>query len=74
MTDKHDHTPSDQDALLTITEAAEILRVPVATLRYWRHLSTGPESFKLGRHVMYTAEDVRWWINAQRGNDGPHAA
>ena len=27
--------------LLTITEAAELLRAPVATLRYWRHLGTG---------------------------------
>ena len=25
--------------LLTITEAAELLRAPVATLRYWRHLA-----------------------------------
>src|SRR5207245_2614447 len=34
---RHDPTPE----LLTITEAAELLRAPVATLRYWRHLGTG---------------------------------
>ena len=39
--------------LLTITEAAELLRAPVATLRYWRHLGTGPRSFRLGRRVLY---------------------
>ena len=33
-----------QPELLTITEAAELLRAPVATLRYWRHLGTGPRS------------------------------
>ena len=60
--------------LLTISEVAEILRLPLATLRYWRHLGTGPASFKIGRHVMYAAEDLRDWINTQRGDDGPHAA
>ena len=28
--------------LLTIAETAELLRTPVATLRYWRHRNTGP--------------------------------
>ena len=41
--------------LLTITEAAELLRAPVATLRYWRHLGTGPRSFRLGRRILYRA-------------------
>jgi hypothetical protein len=30
--------------LLTIAEAAQLLRTPVATLRYWRHRNTGPRS------------------------------
>ena len=33
-----DRNPSHAPELLTITEAAELLRAPVATLRYWRHL------------------------------------
>ena len=41
------------DPLLTITEAAERLRVPVPTLRYWRHKGTGPDSFRMGRRVLY---------------------
>ena len=45
--------------LLTITEAAELLRAPVATLRYWRHLGTGPRSFRLGRRVLYRSDDLR---------------
>jgi hypothetical protein len=32
-----DHTASREPELLTINEAAELLRAPVATLRYWRH-------------------------------------
>ena len=34
--------PHAKDELLTIAEVADIVRVPVATLRYWRHLGTGP--------------------------------
>ncbi|WP_261327669.1 helix-turn-helix transcriptional regulator [Modestobacter marinus] len=56
-----DHEPE----LLTITEAADVLRAPVATLRYWRHLGTGPISFRLGRRVLYRRADLRTWIDAQ---------
>jgi predicted DNA-binding transcriptional regulator AlpA len=57
--------------LLTITEAAEIARAPVATLRYWRHLGIGPRSFRLGRHVVYRADDLHAWINAHHDHDHP---
>ena len=60
-----EHTASRQPELLTITEAAELLRAPVATLRYWRHLGTGPRSFRLGRRVLYRRADLRTWIDAQ---------
>ncbi len=60
-------TPPDvNDELLTIDEVAEMLRVPVGTLRYWRHLGAGPHSFKVGRWVRYRRGDVRAWINAKR--------
>ena len=52
--------------LLTITEAADLLRAPVATLRYWRHLGTGPHSFRLGRRVLYRRDDLHDWIAQQR--------
>ena len=59
------HPASREPELLTITEAAELLRSPVATLRYWRHLGTGPRSFRLGRRVLYRSDDLRSWIDAQ---------
>ena len=66
MTDQPtDHQPD----LLTITEAAELLRAPVATLRYWHHLGTGPRSFRLGRRVLYRSDDLRAWIDARHGHD-----
>jgi excisionase family DNA binding protein len=54
--------------LLTITEAADILRTPVNTLRYWRQLGTGPASFRIGRHVVYRRSDVLAWIDNQQAS------
>jgi excisionase family DNA binding protein len=61
-----DH-PDREPELLTITEAAELLRAPVATLRYWRHLGTGPRSFRLGRRVLYRRNDLQAWVDQQLG-------
>ncbi|MGR6899773.1 MULTISPECIES: helix-turn-helix domain-containing protein [Glutamicibacter] len=48
-----------------IEEAAEFLRVPVSTLRYWRHLGTGPRSARIGGRVMYRQADLEAWLNEQ---------
>jgi predicted DNA-binding transcriptional regulator AlpA len=61
----HDDRASNPPELSTITEAAQIVRAPVATLRYWRHLGTGPHSFRLGRRVVYRAADLQAWIAKQ---------
>jgi predicted DNA-binding transcriptional regulator AlpA len=53
------------DELLSVAEAAAIVRAPVATLRYWRHLGTGPHSFKVGRSVRYWRSDVIAWLEQQ---------
>ena len=57
------------DQLLTLSEAAEILRTPVATLRYRRHLGIGPDGFRVGRRVMYRIEDLDRWITQQRDEE-----
>ena len=57
--------PPAGDELLTISEVAAIVRAPIATLRYWRHLGNGPRSFRLGRRVVYRVGDLRAWIDAQ---------
>lgn len=53
-------------ALLTIEEAAERMRVPVNTVRYWRAQGTGPALFRMGKRLMTTAADVDAYIAAQR--------
>ena len=71
MPDNAAHQTTDpHPELLTIAEAAELLRAPVATLRYWRHLNIGPLSFRVGRRVLYRRDDVLAWIDAQCGEDG----
>jgi predicted DNA-binding transcriptional regulator AlpA len=63
---------NDDHELLTITEAAAITRAPLATLRYWRHLGTGPRSFRIGRGVRYWHNEVTTWLQSQ--SDGPTTA
>ena len=53
------------DELLTMAEVAAIVRAPLATLRYWRHLGTGPHSFRVGRGVRYWRSDVMTWLEEQ---------
>ena len=69
-----DHTAGHNPELLTITEAAELLRAPVATLPYWRHCNTGPRSFRLGRRVLYRRDDLHVWIDAQHRQDADRRA
>lgn len=51
---------------LTAAEVAEMLRTPVETVRYWRHVGKGPASFKVGRRVLYAVEDVDAWLAEAR--------
>jgi hypothetical protein len=58
-------TVTDDDAgtaaaeLLTLKEAAAVLRAPVATLRYWRHLGVGRTA---SVSVAVSSTGVRTWI------------
>jgi predicted DNA-binding transcriptional regulator AlpA len=64
----HTSVTSEQPlgGLLNSAEVAQMIRVPQATLRYWRHVGIGPRSFKMGpRRVLYRADDVEAWVAAQ---------
>ena len=65
---------NDED-FLTLPEVAEILRVPVNTLRWWRQRGDGPPFFKIGRHLVTTIGDLRSWIQEQKQQTtGPSVA
>ena len=60
------------EEMLTLQEACAFLRVPEGTLRYWRHLGTGPRSFKVGRHVRYWRADLVLWLTEQTNRAQDH--
>lgn len=62
----HHDGNEDEFEFLTINEAAALLRIPVATLRWYRSVGQGPRSFKLGRRVHYDKQELRNWVAAQR--------
>lgn len=63
----HTGTPHDRlGRLMNSAEVATMIRVPQATLRYWRHVGIGPRSFKMGpRRVLYRVDDVLEWVAGQ---------
>lgn len=56
--------------LLTLEEAAELLRKSPAQMRWLRHNSRGPRCAKIGGRVMYREQDVIDWVNAAFETDG----
>ena len=55
---------------LKTDEAAQALRTPVETLRWWRHVGRGPKAYKVGRRVLYDEADLEAWLAEQmRGGD-----
>jgi hypothetical protein len=51
---------------LTPAEVADLLRTPAETLRFWRAVGKGPQSFKIGRRVLYSRVDVERFIAEAR--------
>lgn len=67
------------DELLTASEVADLLRVPLGTLYMWRSLGRdknglplGPDSFKVGARVLYERSEVERWLAAQRETTSAH--
>jgi excisionase family DNA binding protein len=48
--------------LLTTDEVAEMLRTSPSTVRQWRHAGTGPQGVKVGKRVLYRADEVTRWL------------
>ncbi|MDH6237042.1 helix-turn-helix domain-containing protein [Cryobacterium sp. CG_9.6] len=59
--------------LLTLEEAAAILRRSPAQMRWLRHQGTGPLSAKIAGRVMYRAEDIEKYVTAQFDAEGMKA-
>ena len=59
----------DDEGLLTEQNAAELLQVPLSTLRRWRREGAGPPCLKIGRQVRYRQVAVQRWLTG-----GPKAS
>ena len=70
MTESFNRPDDAEDMMLTLDEAAALVRTPVATLRYWRHMGIGPRSFRVGRAVRYWRADVVAWLHEQTIHSG----
>lgn len=53
------------DDMLSLEEAADLLGLSVATMRWYRACFTGPKSWKAGRRVRYWKRDCLEWLEAQ---------
>lgn len=49
--------------LMTMEEVSAETRIPVNTLRFYRHKGMGPRFAKLGGRLMARREDVEDWVN-----------
>lgn len=46
---------------LTTAEVARRYRTADATVRYWRMVGYGPKGVKVGRRVLYAADEIERW-------------
>lgn len=53
------------ERLLNESEASDLLRIAVPTLRRWRWAGRGPRFVKVGRAVRYDPSELRQWVSAQ---------
>jgi excisionase family DNA binding protein len=60
------------EPLLTTEEVANLLQIPVATVKAWRAHGKGPRGHRVGRHIRYFRADVDAWLE-QRADPRPAA-
>lgn len=56
-------TARQDDRFLTPDEAAEFLKMPVATLKHWRTRGGGPQYAKFGQKVRYRLSWLNEWAD-----------
>ncbi len=49
---------------MTTQEVAELCRTSPETVRWWRHVGKGPQSFRVGRRVLYPRGEVSRWLQS----------
>lgn len=57
---------SGLEPLMSIDTLAEIIGVPIKTIKDWRLRGEGPAAYKIGNHLRYAPSDVRAWLQRCR--------
>ena len=58
------------ERLLSAQELAVYLEVPVKTIYTWRHRNTGPQGFRVGKHLRFRWCDVESWLAGLIAEEG----
>lgn len=58
------HACPGLEPVLTTSELAAHLGVPVQTIHDLRHARRGPRSFRVGRELRYRVSEVQAWVEA----------
>jgi predicted DNA-binding transcriptional regulator AlpA len=53
------------DRFLQAKDCEALTGIPAATWRYWAHIGSGPESFKLGGRRVWRESVIHAWIAEQ---------
>ncbi|RSM51037.1 hypothetical protein DMB66_42920 [Actinoplanes sp. ATCC 53533] len=61
---------SNAEEILTLDEVAQLLKVPVGTLRKWRTDGEGPKGFRAGEYIRYRRSAVEQFIAEQERREG----
>jgi predicted DNA-binding transcriptional regulator AlpA len=51
--------------IMTATEVADYLRVPLKSLYTWRYTHEGPPSARVGKYLRYRRTDIDEWLDTQ---------
>jgi excisionase family DNA binding protein len=61
--------PSDFQPIVSISELAAYLGVPIQTIYDSRHQGRGPHGFRIGRELKFRASEVEAWLRHLEEND-----
>lgn len=54
-------SPPEDDPWHTTADVARRYRTVPGTVRYWRHIGTGPRGTKFGRKILYRESELKRW-------------
>ena len=61
------------DEWLTLSEIADDLKIPLATVYQWRSKGDAPEAHRIGRHTRVRRRDYEAWLATRRDGGGDAA-